>query len=232
MIPKESVDASFSFMLPFRVVVATHSRRSPGSENVQTCQHSSVQTSFTPNSFPCHTSEKSPANSNHCHTSKIAKNNPCSCHTSETPGGCILSNQTSDDRLRPVSLLPSRDENPVTATLLESALTNCDARKSFRMCFYVNCRVSPALCSLFSLFSPRTSHNSFPFNGIRTLSKDTRVYGLPFLLRELCALCDLCVSSDAVFGLSTFKYRLSTSRTDTSDQSRAIPFSLEASFQA
>src|SRR5260370_9274618 len=109
MRPKESVDASFSFMLPFRVVVATHSRRSPRSENVQTRQHSSVQTSFTPNSFPSHTSEKSPANSNHCHTSKIAKNNPCSFHTSEPPRRWILSNQTSHDRLRLFSFLPSRD---------------------------------------------------------------------------------------------------------------------------
>src|SRR5260370_3078865 len=33
-----------SFMLPFRMIVATHSRRSLRSEN--------VQTNFTPNSFP------------------------------------------------------------------------------------------------------------------------------------------------------------------------------------
>src|SRR5260370_36097989 len=138
MIPKESVDASFSFVLPVRVVVASHCRLSPRSETVQTCQHSSVQTSVTPNYFPCHTSEKSPANSNHCHTSKIAKNNPCSCHTSETPRGCILSNQTSHDRLRPVSLLPSRDDKPVTATLLEPALTNCDAHNSSSLCFSAN----------------------------------------------------------------------------------------------
>ena len=38
-------------MLPFLVIVATHPRRSPRSENVQTCQRSNVQTSFTPNSF-------------------------------------------------------------------------------------------------------------------------------------------------------------------------------------
>jgi hypothetical protein len=34
------------------------------------------------------------------------------------------------------------DENPVTASPLECAFTNCDACKSFRMCFYENCWVS------------------------------------------------------------------------------------------
>ena len=34
-----------------------------------------------------------------------------------------------------------RDENPVTATPLESALTNRDARNSFRIRSYANCRV-------------------------------------------------------------------------------------------
>src|SRR5260370_27126927 len=179
MIPKESVDASFSFVLPFRVVVATHSRRSPRSENVQTCQHSSVQTSFTPNSFPCHTSEKSPANSNHCHTSKIAKNNPCSCHTSETPRGpfCKIGFPTAGPRS--VSSPPSRDEKPAPVTLLESALTNSDARKSLGMCIYENCRVSPAFFSLSALFLPRGNGNSFPFKGISTLSKNSRVYRAP-----------------------------------------------------
>ena len=37
-----------------------------------------------------------------------------------------------------------RDENPVTATPLDSALTNCDARKPFRIRPYKNCRVSPS----------------------------------------------------------------------------------------
>ena len=34
------------------------------------------------------------------------------------------------------------DENPVTASPLECAFTNCDACTSFRMCFYENCWVS------------------------------------------------------------------------------------------
>jgi hypothetical protein len=36
------------------VFVESHPRRSPRSENVQTCQHSNVQTSFTPNSPSSH----------------------------------------------------------------------------------------------------------------------------------------------------------------------------------
>jgi len=45
--------------------------------------------------------------------------------------------------LLPCFLFPSsRDEKPVTATPLQSALTKCDARNSFRFCFCENCRVS------------------------------------------------------------------------------------------
>ena len=40
---------------------------------------------------------------------------------------------------------PSRDEKLVTATPFDSALTNCDFSKSFRIRSYTNCRVSPAL---------------------------------------------------------------------------------------
>src|SRR5260370_15454195 len=44
----------------------------------------------SPISFPCHTSEESPANSNHCHTSK----NPfpqvlCFPHIQDPPGGAL-----------------------------------------------------------------------------------------------------------------------------------------------
>jgi hypothetical protein len=74
--------------------------------------------------------------------------------------------------------LPSRDEKPVTASPLESTLTNCDARNLFRICLYENCRVSLSLSPLISLFSQRVFHNSFPLNGIRTLSKNSRVSGL------------------------------------------------------
>jgi hypothetical protein len=38
--------------------------------------------------------------------------------------------------------IPSRDEKPVPANPLESALANCDARKFFRMRFYEECRVA------------------------------------------------------------------------------------------
>src|ERR1700737_2271430 len=67
----------------------------------------------------------------------------------------------------------SRDEKLVTATPFKSALTNCDARKSFRMRFYENCRVSPAFFSLSALFSPEAFLNSFLFKRIHALSKKT-----------------------------------------------------------
>jgi hypothetical protein len=161
-------------MVRFFVFATHYPRRSRRLEIAQSSKRSNVLTSSTPNSFPCHTSEKSPANSNPCHTSKIAKNNPCSCHTSET-----------------------------TRSLL-------------------------SLCALL----PRAFHNSFPFKEIRTLSKNSRVYGVPFPLCELCALCRLCVNFDSFFGLSTFNCRLSTSPPVTSHQSRTITFSPEAPFRA
>ena len=37
--------------------------------------------------------------------------------------------------------LPSRDQKPLSASTVESAFTNCDARNSFRMHIYKNCRV-------------------------------------------------------------------------------------------
>ena len=105
---------------------------------------------------------------------------------------------------RRTSKFRHRDENPVTASPLqlctfarllreESALTNCDARNSFKFCFYENCRVvlvflskdpgfdlnlvfpSRAVGSLFSLFAPRAFYNSFPFRSIHTLSKNSGV---------------------------------------------------------
>src|SRR5260370_21984098 len=65
----------------------------------------------------------------------------------------------------------SRDENSVTATPLESALTNRDACNSFRICFYEKCRVSPALSSLFSLLAQSVLHNSFAIMLFRALSQ-------------------------------------------------------------
>ncbi len=63
----------------------------------------------------------------------------CPDHVGEVPTG---SEPTS---LAPAALCPlficHGDENPVTATPLRSVLTNRDARKPFRMCFYENCRV-------------------------------------------------------------------------------------------
>src|SRR5258708_6737316 len=65
----------------------------------------------------------------------------------------------------------SRDEKLVTATPLESVLTNRDARNSFRIRFYEKCRVSPALSSLFSLLAQRVFHNSFAIMRFRALSQ-------------------------------------------------------------
>jgi len=46
--------------------------------------------------------------------------------------------------LQPFKQTSPRDEKPVTATPLFPSLTNCDARNSFRIRSYANCRVSLA----------------------------------------------------------------------------------------
>src|SRR5713101_9855793 len=77
--------------------------------------------------------------------------------------------------------LRHRDENPVTASPLDSALTNCDARNSFRIRFYENCRVSSEFAAKISEESgPILSHSNlsekpalpkpFEFRALRTLS--------------------------------------------------------------
>jgi hypothetical protein len=45
--------------------------------------------------------------------------------------------------------------------------------KNLKFCLHF-VSLSRALCSLFALFAPRAFHNSFPFKGIRTLSKNWR----------------------------------------------------------
>ncbi len=59
---------------------------------------------------------------------------------SESPAA----DESKDLSRRPplTALLSSRDEKFVTATPLDSAFTNRDARNPFRMCIYENCRVS------------------------------------------------------------------------------------------
>ena len=55
-----------------------------------------------------------------------------------------------------------RDENPFTASPLDSALTNGDARNLFRIRSYKKCRVSPAIsCSSFLRPSLLCSHKPF-----------------------------------------------------------------------
>jgi hypothetical protein len=69
-----------------------------------------------------------------------------------------------------------RDENPVTATPLDSVLTNRDARKPFRILTKTaGCRPPfTHFRSLFSLFHQRVKHNSFAISALRTLFKNTR----------------------------------------------------------
>src|SRR5260370_18364762 len=114
-------------MLHFRVFAITHPLRTPDFFPGLT----PIPHPQSPNSFACHTSEKSPFKSNHCHTSKFPENNSFSCHTSGTPRRCILSNHISDDRLRSFFLLPSPDAQPVTSPPLNSVLNICHARHSF-----------------------------------------------------------------------------------------------------
>jgi hypothetical protein len=100
-------------------------------------------------------------------------------------------------RRRPIHPLQlhCRGVEPVTASPLKSAFTNCHPRNLFRISSYENCRVLPppphrffksylscasfgrSYCSLLSLFAPRVFHNSFVHNSFRTLSKKCR--GVP-----------------------------------------------------
>ena len=65
------------------------------------------------------------------------------------PRACASSSSPSPRHTR------HRDAIPVSANPLESALTNCDARKSFRIRSYEKCRVSPAIPASFSSASRR-----------------------------------------------------------------------------
>jgi hypothetical protein len=104
-------------------------------------------------------------------------------------------------RRRPIHPLQlhCRGVEPVTASPLKSAFTNCHPRNLFRISSYENCRVLPpppqrffksylscasfgrSYCSLLSLFAPRVFHNSFVHNSFRTLSKKCRGVPLPIL---------------------------------------------------
>jgi len=80
------------------------------------------------------------------------------------------------------SSIRHRDENPVTVTSLKCAVTNRDAHKSFIICTYKNCRVSPAISAFllkyyfnsqrpFSvLFFPTSKFLLFVFSVLRALS--------------------------------------------------------------
>jgi hypothetical protein len=64
-----------------------------------------------------------------------------------------------------------RDEKPVTANPLESALTNCDARNLFRIRSYKKCGVSPTIASFQSAaVSPSLQFCTFIINNFRCCS--------------------------------------------------------------
>jgi hypothetical protein len=103
-------------------------------------------------------------------------------------------------RRRPIHPLQlhRRGVEPVTASPIKSAFTNCQPRNLFKISSYVKWRMSPsphkknrisysrsastvrALCSLFSLFATRVFHNSFVHKRFRTLSQKCRGVPLPF----------------------------------------------------
>src|SRR6266851_7975603 len=107
-------------MLSFRVIVATHPRRSPNFFPRLT----PIPCPPSPNSFPCHRSEKTPAKSNHCHTSKTAQNNPCDCHTCETPRGVPRSPLTPNKAIGNSSFAPRYRLSPIPYTLSPSFSRN------------------------------------------------------------------------------------------------------------
>src|SRR5260370_2947902 len=100
-------------------------------------------------------------------------------HSSQSLGLLPLSPHILASLLLYLRFRSSRDEKPVTASPLESALTNCDARNPFRIRFYENHRVSPATSSLFSLFAPRVIHKACAFQPLRTLSNNIRLDPTP-----------------------------------------------------
>jgi len=77
-----------------------------------------------------------------------------------------------------------RDERPVTAIPLESALTKGDACNSFRFCCYTNCRVSPRMVRFFSKDYLNSPPLFFSFlTSAKTSEFFLRVFnGLPTLL--------------------------------------------------
>ncbi len=137
----------------------------------------------------------------------VNQNSPLCSASPNRRHSCVmpefLSSQTfTPSNLRTLKHTPSRhrDENPVTATPLESALTNCDARKPFRICSYENTGGvgvffpfrnssltiyhSPLDSSCFfshssKLFYTYQKHNSLVFKQFRTLSRKHPGGGIP-----------------------------------------------------
>ena len=140
-----------------------------------------------------------------------------------------LSHYILSSLLPHLRFLSSRDEKLVTASSLESALTNRDARKSFGMCFYENCRVACAPVILFPIFRTffqvpypvstflaaltktagvctNNSQSGTPSGPLASAGHPSPVSLLP-LLCELCVLGVLSVKSFFFFQPSTFNCR-------------------------
>ena len=156
---------------------ARQPRRSPRSENVQTCQHSNVQTTLPLNSFPCHTSENPPPKSNHCHTSKIAQNNPCSCHTSEPPRGMYLVKSESGRlSLAPFSCFRHVTKNPSPQPLQNQQLQTVTPATPLESAFTKTAECHVLFLPSFRPLCKEGLTTSLQSKGIRTLSENSRVY--------------------------------------------------------
>ncbi len=151
----------------------------------------------SPISFPCHTSEKSPANSNHCHTSKIHSRKSFASHTSKTPRGCIL-------------------RSPGLAAFLPRHSSLAPDSSSFFSCSSTLFCTHEKLNS-FVFMQFRTLWQKHPGVGGFHNSHPP--------LRTLCALCVSALSFSCVTSQrprSTFNFRPSTSRGATEHRPRPL----------
>jgi len=128
------------------VFAKLHSRRSPRSGDVRTCQRSNVSTCLDLNSHGIISfTDPHSLNSVVSYRYKnIGGQGPSSSSYFPSASVSVNSAPWVAFVLNPIPLFlpPSRDEKPVTATPSKSTVTNCDARNSFGIRFYENCRVS------------------------------------------------------------------------------------------
>jgi len=114
-------------------------------------------------SFRCNTSEPPPMCCKQ-RTCAIPKSRRCNTYKKHRGGGPVMVNQTSGEGCLSRATIGN-----------EGSLFTSDCR--FRPCwkaFFPR----QSLGLLLTLFTTRAFHNSFPFSGIRTLSKNSRVYAV------------------------------------------------------